>query len=67
MTAEFETPQQREDRVPHVADCDNEGCYCPDDVFWRRMLGDADPCAPGKDWVAAAFGPLTVEAPDARA
>jgi hypothetical protein len=28
----------------------------PDDVFWRRLLGDDDPCAPGKDWAAAAFG-----------
>ena len=36
--------------------CDDEGCYCPDDVFWRRLLGDDDPGAPGKDWAAAAFG-----------
>lgn len=52
----IETPEERERRVPHVADCDAEGCYCPDDVFWARMLGDDDPCAPGKDWIAAAFG-----------
>jgi hypothetical protein len=42
----------------HTEDCDDEGCYCPDDVFWRRLLGDNDPCAPGKDWAAAAFGDL---------
>ena len=31
-----------------------------DDEFWGRLLGDDDPCAPGKDWVAAAFteGPI---------
>lgn len=47
----------------HVSrDCDEDGCYCPDDVFWARLLGDNDPCAPGKDWVAAAFGE---EEPDA--
>lgn len=45
-------------RLPHVhPDCDDEGCYCPDDTFWARVLGDDDPCAPGKDWVSAAFGP----------
>lgn len=48
--------EMREAQVPHVADCDGDGCYCPDDVFWARMLGDDDPCAPGKDWAAAAFG-----------
>lgn len=55
-----ETPEDRERRVPHVAGCDDEGCYCPDDVFWARMLGDDDPCAPGKDWAAKAFnqGPI---------
>jgi hypothetical protein len=25
-------------------------------VVWGRLLGDDDPAAPGKDWVAAAFG-----------
>ena len=43
---------------PHTAACDAEGCYCPDDVFWGRLLGGDDPCAPGKDWVAAAFGEM---------
>lgn len=46
----------------HVSpDCDDDGCYCPDDVFWGRLLGDDDPCAPGKDWAAAAFGELDEE------
>ena len=27
-----------------------------DDEFWGRLLGDDDPCAPGKNWAAAAFG-----------
>jgi hypothetical protein len=46
----------------HVTpDCDSDGCYCPDDVFWGRLLGDNDPCAPGKDWAAAAFGTLDDE------
>jgi len=40
------------------ANLDEEVCVCPDDVFWGRLLGDQDPCAPGKDWVAAAFGTL---------
>ena len=45
--------------IEHVsAECGEDDCYCPDDVFWARMLGDNDPCAPGKDWVAAAFGEL---------
>lgn len=46
------------DTLPgHVnAACDEDGCYCPDDVFWGRLLGDKDPCAPGKNWAAAAFG-----------
>lgn len=53
------TPEERARRVPHVSpDCDTDGCWCPDDVFWYRMLGDDDPCAPGKDWAAAAFGEL---------
>jgi hypothetical protein len=43
-------------RIPHDPACDDEDCYCPEDVFWGRLLGDDDPCAPGKDWVAAAFG-----------
>jgi hypothetical protein len=30
-------------------------------VFWGRLLGDNDPCAPGKDWAAAAFGTLDDE------
>jgi hypothetical protein len=47
----------------HTPACDDEGCYCPDDVFWGRLLGDDDPCAPGKDWVAAAFGPLDDDTP----
>jgi hypothetical protein len=38
------------------ADLEDEVCVCPDDVFWARLLGDDDPCAPGKDWAAAAFG-----------
>jgi hypothetical protein len=31
-----------------------------DDEFWGRLLGDDDPCAPGKDWISAAFtsGPI---------
>lgn len=31
-----------------------------DGEFWARLLGDDDPCAPGKDWAAAAFteGPI---------
>jgi hypothetical protein len=45
----------------HTEACDDEGCYCPDDVFWARMLGYDDPCAPGKDWAAAAFGELEAE------
>lgn len=54
-----ESREEREARVPHVSPaCDDEGCYCPDDVFWGRLLGDDDPCAPGKDWAAAAFGEL---------
>ena len=44
--------------APHAPACDDEGCYCADDVFWARMLGDDDPCAPGKDWVSAAFGEI---------
>lgn len=36
-------------------DCTDDMCVCPDDVFWGRLLGDDDPCAPGKDWAAAAF------------
>ena len=44
----------------HCPDPDNEGCWCPDDALWGRLLGDDDPCAPGKDWAAAAFteGPI---------
>ena len=49
------TPEERARRVPHVAGCDDGGCYCPDDVAWRRLLGAADPCAPGKDCASAAF------------
>ena len=33
-------------------------CWCSDDELWARLLGDKDPCAPGKDWVSAAFGDL---------
>lgn len=52
-------PAQPKVRVPHVTDaCDEDGCYCPDDVFWARLLGDRDPCAPGRDWTIAAFGEL---------
>lgn len=40
----------------HTPECDDEGCYCSDDVFWARLLGDDDPAAPGEDWAAAAFG-----------
>lgn len=46
----------------HVAACDDDACFCPDDMFWARLLGDDDPCAPGKDWAAAAFGALDDEA-----
>jgi hypothetical protein len=42
----------------HTADCDDQGCYCPDDVFWGRLLGADDPCAPGKDSVGSAFGEM---------
>lgn len=38
------------------ADLNEDICVCPDDVFWARLLGNKDPCAPGKDWAAAAFG-----------
>lgn len=41
---------------PHAPECSDEGCTCSDDVFWGRLLGDGDPCVPGKDWAAAAFG-----------
>lgn len=52
--------KERERLVPHVTDaCDDDGCYCPEDVFWKRLLGDDDPGAPGKNWVAAAFGSAT--------
>jgi hypothetical protein len=46
----------------HTDPCDDDGCHCPDDVFWGRLLGDDDPCAPGKDWAAAAFNsePITI-------
>lgn len=47
-----------ETEIAHVAGCDDDGCYCPDDVFWARMLGADDPCGPGKDWVEIAFGEL---------
>lgn len=39
----------------HAPDCTEDICVCPDDVFWGRLLGDKDPCAPGKDWASRAF------------
>lgn len=42
--------------VEHSEGCSGDICVCPDDVFWGRLLGDDDPCAPGKDWAEAAFG-----------
>lgn len=42
----------------HTTACTEELCWCPDDAFWGRLLGDDDPAAPGKDWVIAAFGPM---------
>ena len=46
----------------HTPGCiPGELCVCPDDVFWGRLLGDDDPCAPGKDWVGAAFGEIDDE------
>ena len=44
--------------IEHTAACGDDICVCPDDVFWGRLLGDNDPCAPGKDWAAAAFGDI---------
>ena len=51
--------------APHTPDCTDDWCVCPDDVVWGRLLGDADPAAPGKDWVSAAFGPGDYDVEDA--
>jgi hypothetical protein len=58
MSAPSKCPDCRAD----LTEDSDEICTCPDDVFWARLLGGDDPCAPGRDWPAAAFGSLAVGA-----